>query len=376
MSERSSGIELLKVIAIVLIVLSHMIGTLISKSNLPINQDYYVDLSVASTDIRHIMLLLLRGSGMAGNTIFFVCSAWFLLDDDRVNWKKWFFMLFEVWVISIFILGAVFCFSRDELSVEMIKKSIFPSLYGNNWYITCYLLFYPWHRYLNRIIHGMGKRELLGCTLALGVPYIAINYVRPGLLFTSQLIIWTAIYFLVAYVKLYLQGVFSNRRTDILLIILALTGYTGILLLANYLELKAGILPGRAFQWSASLSNPFFLLAVIAAFFLARTSTFHSRAINYISSLSMLIYIIHENILIVTYYRPRVFSYIFSRFGSDHMFLWLALLTAVTFLLSLAVSCVYERFLRKHVRQLSGGGLFWAFQKSVAWIEDAILKLR
>ena len=374
-SERSSGIELLKVIAIVLIVLFHMTQTYTSMSDLSVGQDYHDDLSTAFVSARHIFLLFVMCLGSVGNTIFFVCSAWFLLDDDRVNGKKWFFMLFEVWVVSIFFLGAVFVARSGDLSTEMIKKSIFPSIYGNNWYITCYLLFYPLHRYLNRLIYGLSKRELLGCTLALGVLYLGITFIRQGLLFTSNLVIWVAIYFLVAYIKLYMWGVFSNRRTDILLIIFAVIGQAGIILINNFLESKFNYPNSRTLRWSMTNSNPLYIVAAIAALFLVRTSAFHSRTINYISSLSMLIYIVHENILIKAYYRPRAISYVYSLLGGDHMLLGLFLLTAAMLALSLAVSAVYGLFLRKHVRALSER-IFEVCKKSVARIEDAILKLR
>ena len=39
-----------------------------------------------------IILMLFRQSGALGNTIFFVCSAWFLIDKDRYARKKLFYL--------------------------------------------------------------------------------------------------------------------------------------------------------------------------------------------------------------------------------------------------------------------------------------------
>ena len=171
-----------------------------------------------------------------------------------------------------------------------------------------------------------------------------------------------------------LSTAFVSAR-HILLIIFAVIGQAGIILINNFLESKFNYPNSRTLRWSMTNSNPLYIVAAIAALFLVRTSAFHSRTINYISSLSMLIYIVHENILIKAYYRPRAISYVYSLLGGDHMLLGLFLLTAAMLALSLAVSAVYGLFLRKHVRALSER-IFEVCKKSVARIEDAILKLR
>ena len=80
---RNSGIELVKVIAILLIVCSHVVQTLGGG-----NSDYTIDLSTATTDWVRLLITMFRYSGALGNTLFFVCSAWFLLDSKQVSGQK------------------------------------------------------------------------------------------------------------------------------------------------------------------------------------------------------------------------------------------------------------------------------------------------
>ena len=78
---RDSGIELLKIIAIIMIVIQHVIQTL-GAENLSISyQDYVLDITHATTNIQHFVLICMRSLGCLGNSIFFVCSAWFLLES-------------------------------------------------------------------------------------------------------------------------------------------------------------------------------------------------------------------------------------------------------------------------------------------------------
>lgn len=74
---RNSSIELLKIIGIILIVMSHVIQTLSSSNSMVGIQDYILNISIATTNIQYLILAMLQSSGSFGNTIFFVCSDGF-----------------------------------------------------------------------------------------------------------------------------------------------------------------------------------------------------------------------------------------------------------------------------------------------------------
>ena len=104
-SMRDSGIELLKIIAIGLIVIGHVIQTLRSKNEFVSYSDYIVECEYATTNIKVLLLILMSHFGALGNWLFFTASAWFLLDSTKVSKKKMMEMLVDIWVISIVILG-------------------------------------------------------------------------------------------------------------------------------------------------------------------------------------------------------------------------------------------------------------------------------
>ena len=184
-SRRNSSIELLKIVGIILIVISHVVQTLHSNNDYVIENDYILDISTATTNIQQLILTILRYSGSLGNSIFFICSAWFLLDNDKVDKKKILHMLMNVWVISITILIAVYIIRGGNLQIKLIIKQILPTTFENNWYITCYLLFYPLHPFLNRLIKSMEQKILLKSTLVLLFLYVGVNYILSGRFFSS-----------------------------------------------------------------------------------------------------------------------------------------------------------------------------------------------
>ena len=206
--KRNSSIELLKIFAIFLIIINHVI------------QSYILDekLTIASNNFIMILVVLMRTFGTFGNMIFFICSAWFLLDSDKINKRKWLNILIEIWVMSVIILLIFEIISGSTVNIKDIIKSLFPTTFGNNWYMTCYLLFWPITPILNKIIKNMNQKELLRTTICLFVPYILVGFIKNDLFFSSQLIIWLAIYFLIAYIKFYLKNFQKNIKANIFLI--------------------------------------------------------------------------------------------------------------------------------------------------------------
>ena len=359
--KRNSSIEILKIIGIILIVTSHVVQTLSTKANPFITStDYVLNLSTGSTDVQHIILSMMKYCGTLGNTIFFVCSAWFLLDSNKVNKRKIFLMLAEIWTVSVLILVVVLFLREGNLHRILVAASLLPSTFGNNWYLNCYILFYAIHPFLNHLIDNSGKRTLFRISVIMVFLYFVVAFTTRlsshlygigNTFFSSPLIIWIAIYFIIAYQKKYLTGLSSSRIFNFGLIIVGFIGNYGLILLTNYLELNSSLLNNSLAIWNEAY-NPFIISLVLGLFNLAKTNTFSNKGINYIAKLSMYIYIIHENILFRTLYRPLMWNYIYTNYGYDHVLKWTLILVAIIVCFSFISSVLYYQFLHKPVCKL------------------------
>ncbi len=164
-STRRSGIELLKIAAILLIVISHITQTMNAPNPDIAYSGYLIDLDSATRSLQTFVLILFRHFGVLGNTVFFICSAWFLLESDKFRKKKWFFMLSEIWFVSVVILCISEMITRGALPFSIVIKSLFPTAFNNNRYLTRYLLFYPIHPALNPVIGKMSQKSLFRTAL-------------------------------------------------------------------------------------------------------------------------------------------------------------------------------------------------------------------
>lgn len=346
--ERNSSIELLKVIGIVLIVISHVTQTLIDNNNYIPYDDYLVTLSTAASGVQYLLLIMLRYSGTIGNTIFFICSCWFLLDSEKSNKKKMLQMLLDIWFISVVILAITFILRGGDINTKFILQSFLPTTYNNNWYMTCYLLFYAIHPILNNIIKPMEQKKLLRCTLVLLFLYVICNFILHTAFFTSDLILWTTIYFSIAYMKLYLTDISNNKKLNFTILLIGIIGTYGLILFTYLLGFKITLSKDLLMRWDKRC-NPFVLMMVIGIFNLVRNVEFKNKAINYISKLSLFIYIIHENLILASYYRPMIWQYVYTNFGYDYIFGWLFAIVILVFAFGFIASVIYQLTLQKLV---------------------------
>lgn len=369
---RDSGIELLKIFAIFVIVISHVVQTL-SSENLDISyQGYVLDITKATTNFQYIVLLIFRYFGVWGNSLFFICSAWFLLKATAYKKKKWFFMLVEIWTVSIIILIVTYAILHGGISAKIIIKSIFPTLFRNNWYMTCYLLFYPISPILNRVIDGMSKRQLLRSASALALLYIFLDFIEGDWFFSSTLILWVTIYFVMAYMQKYLMFFADSIKNNVVFALANAVCFVGLILLTEVGGLHIAFLSEKMMHW-ANNCNPFIIFMSIAMFNIARNVHFKNRFINYISSLSLLVYVIHENLIIRTYFRPAMWNYVYTNYGYNNLIGWVFILVVITFLFGIIAAALYSVTIQKFVKKISNR-LYESLKKKYLSMENRILE--
>ena len=153
---RNRNIDLLKLIAILLICISHSvpygIGTVLTRDSIAL-----IDLGQNTNDMSLMVLVFFRYFGQFGNAIFIVCSAFFLTDSKCVKVNKILVIILDSFLISIICGGIVLLFGYS-MSISEILKLFFPITTGANWFISCYVLLYVVHPYLNLLINNMQKR--------------------------------------------------------------------------------------------------------------------------------------------------------------------------------------------------------------------------
>lgn len=208
---------------------------------------------------------------------------------------------------------------------------------------------------------GMTQKGLLCLASVSGFIYIGLNFIKNDLFFMSPLLLWIVIYIVLAYIKLYSTWI-ENTKLNFILLILSLLICTLLIVGTNNLGLHVGFFSDKVMHWWKN-SNPFLLIAAFSLLNLMRNVHFTNKAANYISSLSLLIYIIHENELLRSYYRPALWHAIYNQFGYDHLIFWVFVMSLGVFVFGVVMSMFYHHTLEKVVN------------KEVDWLFPKIQKL-
>ena len=344
---RLSNIELLKVIALILIIFAHTIPYYGDES-----ADYYIDIDFASNNFQHVLISCFAYFGQLGNTIFIFCSAYFLVDSKMVKGKKILYIIVDTFVISIIYLCG-FLAAGYKLSAGTIALQFIPITSRFNWFIGCYLIMYAVHPLLNKIIHGTSKRNLLIFNIFIFILYNILEFLGGEIInmfYYTHLVGFICLYFFAGYVKLHMQGFMNRTKLQAIILVSCIVCLAAFILLMEFLGLKIDFLSKRVNNWN-EISNPFMIGIAISSFALFSKLNFQSKFVNYLSSLSLLVYIIHENKLFRTFAKPRVFQFIYEKFTYNHLVLWCMLFVVITFVAASALAALYKETLGRLLKK-------------------------
>ena len=158
---------------------------------------------------------------------------------------------------------------------------------------------------------------------------------------------WVLVYFCIAYLKTYHKGLISNRKFSMILLLTGIIGLLTEIAATYYLGSYAFFLSGDGMRWNMWF-NPFEWFFAFGAFNLFRSFNFRSIFINRLSSLSLLIYLIHENFLVREYWRPLLYVLIHDQFHNQHVAWWLLLAALLTFVSSALLAFLYQITIQKY----------------------------
>lgn len=379
---RNSSIELLKIFGLTVIVLGHVVQTIgtVYSEYVPFS-DYFVNLRAATNQPQYLILAMLRYCGGFGNTLFFVCSAWFFLDNNRVEKKRIFMLLMDIWMVSVLILVIVLVLGHRKLINSLILMSIFPTTFENNWYLSCYLIFYAIHPLLNKIIISLSQKSLLRLNVAAFFLYFIIGFAtcftrymfgEGTTFFSSRLILWTVIYFVIGYLKKYERKLLRSNKVNYFLVIFGFLGYFGLVCLMNLIGLNSSRFYDSLQIWRVD-QNPFMVILALGLFNFANSREFKSKWINYVAKLTPFIYIIHENRILRGIYRPELWQWVFTSFGYAHVLAWAFLMAAAVFSFGLIFSILYAETIHKLMETMFSK-IYLLLSERWRHIENGILK--
>ncbi len=296
---RRSSIELLRIIAMLMIILHHF----------ALHSTTYFG---ANFTINAYLMQFFQSFGKVGVAIFFIITGYFMFGSKRPNSRKdttkrllrlarpvWFY----AWTIFIIFatLGMIALHSGFPIDSN-ITRSILPIISDTYWFVGSYILLYLLSPFLKRWFDALTKRKIIGllvtAILLFNLPAY-INFFLNGHFSTFTGV--DSLYIILIYPLLgYFFHRFNPRHKDIQLAILTLCAtlfafIAGPLFREFFINQFGVSVPGDLF-WNAS--SVLCIGFAASAFVLVSRLNFTSRFVNYLGGLMFSIYLIHDNFLV------------------------------------------------------------------------------
>lgn len=290
---RNSSIEILRLLAMLLIVFDHMVTT---HHNAGVWGGWIYGQPLTVKRIAFESLSL----GRVGVVIFFAISAWFLCErsgDLHDSLKRVWLLEREVLFWSVALLAGQILLAHP-VSVGDVLRSLMPLCSGLWWYPSSYALFILLCPFLTDGLRKLGQnihRNLCGLLLVWLVlcliPWFSLDLSTSGNDVAGMLIL----YVLISYLRWYME--IPSRRSSWIMII---GGYAFLLVSQLTAALVAHSASGAA-EWGAFYRSGWQLPMVaigLGIVFVAIRHEFHSVIVNYCASSALSIYLItcHPNL--------------------------------------------------------------------------------
>lgn len=276
-SKRDSNLEILRIVSMILIVAHHF----------SLHGYNFIILPFSS---KKIVLDFLVLGGKVGVNIFILISAYYLV-DQRISYRSLLKLVCRVKLYALIFLGLAFLFNRDIIKVKEVVRSFFPIMYQLWWFITAYFLLYLIAPYLNLFLKNISKNELKKLLLLGIILYVILNVFMRAKLFFSSFLWFIILYMIVYYIKYYSV---SSQINKFFVFSMYIFMYISVLVF-DYLGDKINIFKLNSLYFIRENSIFSFLFSIGIFLIFLNLKIKKSKFINYISSGTLGIYLIHEN---------------------------------------------------------------------------------
>ena len=301
---RNSNYELMRIISMFLIVLYHVIFHGKVKEN------------CTSLGVKEIFTFIEMLTIVHVNS-FVLVSGYFQSTSTWKQSKLW-KLIIPIIFYSILILVLVLAFGVVPFDKNGIIKELFPLelIWGSYWFMKYYIALYCLSPFINQGIKNFSKQQFQRLLVILTLLFSILPFLTGQKAFDNtgySLYQFIYLYLIGAYLRKYpIENSYLGRKFSNSFLQIIFIGTAFLSLLANYILAKASFsLLGvnatldyfamniyKAREW---YSNPFILIQSISYFCFFKTLNINSKIINKLGSLTIGIYLIHDNHFIRDY---------------------------------------------------------------------------
>lgn len=280
-SIRKSNIELIRIIAMVMIVMSHYVQQSVGQITGEVSLVYSV------------LSRFLGSFGQIGVSLFFMITGYFMINSN-IKLKSIVKIIINTLFYSWVIAACFIIFFPHQITFVKIYHSLLPICTGQYWFITTYIIIYLLSPLINLIINTLEKEKLDIYLLVFFILWFVIPPLGYKMHFAGDnALICIYVYCIGAYIKKYGLPFFNNRKKRIFVYLISSAFVIVWLTICYFLHFNDRL------WWHhlSFLNSAFVLLPAISVFYYFKNINLeYNRFINFFASSALSVYLITENI--------------------------------------------------------------------------------
>ena len=282
--KRDSGIELLRILSMLVIVAHHYVvnsGVLgrIDQQNMITGNSVFA--------------ILFGWGGKTGINCFILITGYFMCISN-ITLKKFLKLLMEIEFYRVIIYLVFVCSGYQMFNMISFIKAVLPVKDISTAFTSSYLVFFLFIPFLNLLIHAMNKKQhltLIGLTVGIYSIWASL-----GFNVSFNYVTWfSVLYVIAAYIRMYPLPLFENKTIWAVLSIASIVVSWSNVVVLMFIAQKIG----KALSWSYYFVNDcnkvLALITGLCTFMFFKNLHFYSKSINSISAATFGVLLIHAN---------------------------------------------------------------------------------
>ena len=298
-NEKLSSIELIRIIAMLMIIIGHLIG-----------HTHFID-NIPNRTINYFLISMLQVICYPATNIYVLISG-YLLCEKTYKTKRVATIWLHVFLYSMigFGLGAVIL---KQFSFSSLLKALLPISGDQYWFARVYFGLYLLMPFLNLLVDKMNKRKhelcLMICTIIFSlwrsfIPFAATLNPEGG----NSIIWFIVLYLFGAYVRRYGKECKKPRTHPVLYALLFIAFAYCTRIFIELLSNKIGLGGKGTSLFTEFTSFPMLFSAMCILLWEDKKKHIKKaeKAISWVASSTFSVYLIHENVYIKRIFYPKI----------------------------------------------------------------------
>lgn len=266
---RSSNIELLRILAMLMIIGLHYWGAGVS--------------TIAENNSNRLIYNLSESICICGVNLFVIITSWFSVEQNKINFEKIVKLLIEVafWGIVSLFLG--YLMGWQTIDITMMVKVTIPYFWKSRWFVEAYVILIMLIPFINAGLRTINKSQhgfLLAITFSLFILWPSFLPNPPIDDFGYGFVHFISLYILVSYIKRFL-----NRLPSKLICLIFFCASVVLVFWQSWYNI--------ATCWM--YNNIFVVLEAVFLFLFFVQLNVKSQSINTLASVSFGVFLIHSD---------------------------------------------------------------------------------